>query len=95
MLKLRKPLKKIRSSCMSNQFSITALLSRSTHIHCLLRYLNRGSQEERITILKMAITEKGIIHGRHYDLQVAPISKSQPSITQPNSSHIISSAIWL
>lgn len=42
-----------------------------------------GSQEERITILKMAMTEKGIISGSHYD----PTTVSQPSITQPNPSH--------
>jgi len=61
-----------------------------------------GSQEERITILKMAITEKGIIPGSHYDL--APISESQesrqesqPLITQPNPSDTTTSesAIWL
>jgi len=46
-----------------------------------------GSQEERITILKMAITEKGIIPGSHYDL--APIS--QPLITQPTASHTTTS----
>lgn len=46
-------------------------------------FSNRGSQEERITILKMAIAEKGIIPGSHYDL--AP--NSQPLSTQPNSSH--------
>ena len=67
MLKLQKPLKKIRSSCMSKRTS-RAL----TTTHFL-----RGSQEERITILKMAITEKGIISGDHYD----------PMITQPRPSH--------
>jgi len=36
-----------------------------------------GSQEERIAILKMAISEKGIIPGSHYDL--AP--NSQPLYT--------------
>ena len=45
--------------------------------HCSF---NRGSQEERITILKMAITEKGIIAGSHYD----PMPISQP---QRNPSH--------
>jgi len=48
-----------------------------------------GSQEERITILKMAISEKGIIPGSHYDL--AP--NSQPLSTQPNSSHATTSSI--
>ena len=70
--------------------------------HYLLCYLNRGSQEERIAILKMAITEKGIIPGSHYDL--APVSESQdsrqdsqPLITQPNPSDTSTSdsAIWL
>jgi hypothetical protein len=74
MLKLQKPLKKIGASCMSKQISMTVPLSHN---------LNRASQEERITILKMAITEKGIIPGSHYEL--APIS--QPLITQPTASH--------
>ncbi|PPQ77411.1 hypothetical protein CVT25_010993 [Psilocybe cyanescens] len=30
-----------------------------------------GSQKERIAILKMALTEKGIVAGPHYDLQPA------------------------
>jgi len=51
----------------------------------LIYYLNRGSQEERITILKMAITEKGIVPGSHYDPQA--MSVSQSSITQHNPSH--------
>ena len=83
---------------MFKQISITAPLSHSTHAHYPLCYLNRGSQEERITILKMALTEKGIIPGSHYDL--APISESQesqPSTTQPNPSDTTASesAIWL
>ena len=28
----------------------------------------RASQEERISILKMALTEKGVRYGTHYDL---------------------------
>ncbi|KAF8165263.1 hypothetical protein B0H34DRAFT_230861 [Crassisporium funariophilum] len=43
---------------------------------------NHGSQEERITILKMALTEKGIVAGSHYDvpaLQAATPSQAPPS----------------
>jgi len=49
-----------------------------------------GSQEERITILKMAITEKGIVPGSHYDL--APGSISQPLITQASTTSTTSSS---
>ena len=82
---------------MSKQISITAPLSHSTVAHYLLYYLNRGSQEERITILKMAITEKGIVPGSHYDL--APMSDSdsqQPNLSESQASYTTStSAIWL
>ena len=37
--------------------------SRCTHITC------SGSQEERISILKMALAEKGIVGRAHYDVQ--------------------------
>jgi hypothetical protein len=63
--------------------------------HYLPCYLNRGSQEERITILKMAITEKGIIPGSHYDLQVAPIFEPQESQPNPSDTTTSESAIWL
>ncbi|KAF8974475.1 hypothetical protein BDZ97DRAFT_26214 [Flammula alnicola] len=39
-----------------------------------------GSQEERISILKMALTEKGIVAGSHYDPIAAPQSTRS---TQP------------
>ncbi|KAF4619894.1 hypothetical protein D9613_005301 [Agrocybe pediades] len=46
-----------------------------------------GSQQERISILRMALTEKGIIGGAHYDLQTSPDSATQPrtsSAVQPS-----------
>lgn len=60
------------------------------HVHSLIsfthHYPNRGSQEERITILNMALTEKGIVYGTHYDPNYDPTQTavSQPLITQPN-----------
>ncbi|KAF8812526.1 hypothetical protein BYT27DRAFT_7182968 [Phlegmacium glaucopus] len=50
-----------------------------------------GSQEERISILKMAMTEKGIISASHYDPQQAtPLSQS--SIIPSNPSHTTTSS---
>ena len=54
-------------------------------------YLDSGSQEERISILKMALTEKGVLMGSHYDLTQPSHSTggsvsadaSQPARTAP------------
>ncbi|KAL0070672.1 hypothetical protein AAF712_001893 [Marasmius tenuissimus] len=35
------------------------------------------AQEERITILKMALTEKGIVMGKHYDSPESSISSTK------------------
>lgn len=45
-----------------------------------------GSQTERISILKMALTEKGVVDNQHYDVHDAgtaanPASESQRSHT--------------
>ncbi|KJA30191.1 hypothetical protein HYPSUDRAFT_126774 [Hypholoma sublateritium FD-334 SS-4] len=37
-----------------------------------------GSQEERISILKMALTEKGITSGSHYDTTTASLAAPSP-----------------
>jgi len=36
------------------------------YIHLLNLHLDSGSQEERISMLKMALLEKGVVTGSHY-----------------------------
>jgi hypothetical protein len=44
-----------------------------------------GSQEERIGILKLALTEKGVLASRHYDIESAA---KTTSTTEPSPSSI-------
>ncbi|KAF9008979.1 hypothetical protein BDQ17DRAFT_1349302 [Cyathus striatus] len=57
-----------------------------------------GSQEERISILKMALEEKGVLAGTHYDLPSNPVvtiaqlpssDPSRVSTTNPAVNHAI------
>jgi hypothetical protein len=38
---------------------------------------NSGSQEERISILRMALAKRGILVGSHYDLPIQDIGKQE------------------
>ena len=42
---------------------------------------NSGSQEERISILRMALAKKGILVGSHYDLPTQDIGKQEVNPT--------------
>lgn len=42
---------------------------------------NSGSQEERISILRMALAKKGILAGGHYDLPIQEIGKQEVNPT--------------
>ncbi|KAF5344101.1 hypothetical protein D9758_008850 [Tetrapyrgos nigripes] len=47
-----------------------------------------GSQEERISMLKMALTEKGVVSGAHYDdADKAPESAKRIAQAEPGDSH--------
>ena len=41
-----------------------------------------GSQEERISILKMALAEKGVVAGSHYDPQ--PAAETEVALSETN-----------
>lgn len=59
-----------------------ALLERATtrfHLHSFFRC--SGSQSERISMLKMALLDKGIVAGSHYDL--APPVVAAPAAASP------------
>jgi len=44
----------------------------------------RGSQEERISILKMALTEKGIVtSGAHYDIKESEMAPKASPVAEP------------
>ncbi|EKM80122.1 hypothetical protein AGABI1DRAFT_127801 [Agaricus bisporus var. burnettii JB137-S8] len=47
-----------------------------------------GSQTERITILRMALAEKGVGDGRHYDASRTSPTGSEESITEQRDSSI-------
>lgn len=53
-----------------------------------------GSQEERISILKMALTEKGITSGSHYDMTTASLAAPSPTArgTLPTSQSVPANA---
>lgn len=47
-----------------------------------------GSQQERVAILKMALTERGILMGSHYDVASLPPNEPSRTITQTSSETI-------
>jgi hypothetical protein len=54
--------------CVSSSTTMAGALDLVLHVPC------SGSQEERISILKMALSEKGVHAGSHYDLKSDPPS---------------------